>query len=554
MKNSIIILCKNIKLDKSYRNVLSYNESAMVELCYANEIGHRNNYSFVGYDKNQIEVDFTYGECLQCNYIAFQNPSYSNKWFFAFVDKIEYRNNGSTRIHYTIDEFTTWFDYWSASPCLVLREHVTNDAVGLHTYPENLEHGKYIVNNYSEYGQFEVTHTYTVVATTWMPSNTPHLPDSNRHGGVISGCYYVVFQTSIDATNFIKAINGLSREEAIVAVFVIPDFMATFSTWYEGTITSKVNLMDGTVQDQTFTIHFNFLPNTQGSVNYPSDYTVSMNTSLNGYVPKNNKLLCHPYNYLLVTNGNGVNAEFLYEDFINNTPIFSITGVASPGCSIKCFPKNYKLISDTSTSHPGFNDGIMAGKFPIGSYQNDSFVNWMVDQNVNVSMSKVGAVATIANMFLNSSGDDGVGNPIGSYAGLFRQQANYLSQRYQHALVSPQAMGNTNGADVAFAFDEMNFGFYKMSITYEYAQKLDEYLSRFGYAINRVKMPNQTGRTYWNYVQIGATENIGYPSGTIQVPADSMDLINKIYRNGVTLWHSHSNLGNYSLNNTIVSS
>ena len=63
-----------------------------------------------------------------------------------------------------------------------------------------------------------------------------------------------------------------------------------------------------------------------------------------------------------------------------------------------------------------------------------------------------------------------------------------------------------------------------------------------------MEMPNITGRRYWNYVEIGGTEEIGYGD----VPSKHMEIINKACRKGVTIWHSHSNLGNYSLNNTIV--
>lgn len=88
----------------------------------------------------------------------------------------------------------------------------------------------------------------------------------------------------------------------------------------------------------------------------------------------------------------------------------------------------------------------------------------------------------------------------------------------------------------------------------EYAAIIDDWFNRFGYKINRVKIPNQIGRRYWNYIQIGSSENIGYsPSNASRsVPASSMEIINTIYRNGTTIWHDHANIGNYSLNNTIV--
>ena len=154
-------------------------------------------------------------------------------------------------------------------------------------------------------------------------------------------------------------------------------------------------------------------------------------------------------------------------------------------------------------------------------------------------------------MLVNAS--EGMGNPASAYSGLFNQQASYLSERYQRALSSYQAQGNLNGGDVTFAADQMFFTYYKMSIKAEYARLIDEYYTRFGYQINEVKLPNQTGRTYWNFVQIGSYENIGYSTNVIRsVPADAMETINNIYRSGVTIWHDHDNLGDYTLNNSIV--
>ena len=61
-------------------------------------------------------------------------------------------------------------------------------------------------------------------------------------------------------------------------------------------------------------------------------------------------------------------------------------------------------------------------------------------------------------------------------------------------------------------------------------------------------MPNITGRRYWNYVEIGASEEIR----TGKVQSKFMETINNACRRGVTIWHNHANVGNYSLNNTIV--
>lgn len=78
--NSQIILAQNINMDKQYTNVLSYSESQMLTLCRENQVASANNYSFLR-ATGTILVEFSYAQCLQANYIAFQNPDYSNKWF-----------------------------------------------------------------------------------------------------------------------------------------------------------------------------------------------------------------------------------------------------------------------------------------------------------------------------------------------------------------------------------------------------------------------------------------------------------------------------------------
>lgn len=70
-----------------------------------------------------------------------------------------------------------------------------------------------------------------------------------------------------------------------------------------------------------------------------------------------------------------------------------------------------------------------------------------------------------------------------------------------------------------------------------------------GYAIKCLELPNIVGRQYWNYIQIGNSEEIGYGD----TPTNFMETINNACRRGITIWHNHSNVGNYNLNNSIVS-
>jgi hypothetical protein len=58
---------------------------------------------------------------------------------------------------------------------------------------------------------------------------------------------------------------------------------------------------------------------------------VSKPTTLNGWTPKNNKLKCFPYQYLIVSNNIGQNGIMHYEKFSNaDNATFSVKGVLNP--------------------------------------------------------------------------------------------------------------------------------------------------------------------------------------------------------------------------------
>ena len=73
----------------------------MLELCQSNLVAQADNYSFLR-PTGSIMAGFTYAQCLQANYIAFQNPDYSNKWFFAWIDDVIYKGDKNTEITFTI--------------------------------------------------------------------------------------------------------------------------------------------------------------------------------------------------------------------------------------------------------------------------------------------------------------------------------------------------------------------------------------------------------------------------------------------------------------------
>lgn len=544
-KNSIIMICKNIKLDKNYQNVLTYTEEQMRELCYNNKIDINSQFSFIEESENSLLVPFTYENCLKANYMAFQNPRYSNKWFFAFVDSVNYVSDKTTRINFTIDIFSTWFDYWSPKNCFVVREHTNNDTIGSNTIPEGLETGDFITQSmipvYIDAGL-----TFTIVAVSeFLPNFSGINPYYSVYGGLYSGLKYILFDDYTSVSNFIRAYNSEGKTDAIYSVFVLPKGLFPTFTRYQTSY-----------GDLPITLYI-----ADDSDDYIDLYTtpnITTPTSLDGYTPQNNKLFIGDYNYLLVSNNVGQNYIYKYEDFINNIARFKVVGTITMGGSIKAIPMNYKkFLDDESESMYSWQYGITAPKYPTCSWITDPYTNWLTQNSINVlgieinkdQQTGLGLLSIATGGLLMATGVGGLagaGLMLGGATSMF----NNMQQNYQHDKIPLQANGSTSSGDITYSAGHMYIPCFKMTIKQEYARSIDEFFTRFGYKTNRLKLPNQTGRRYFNYVEIGSSEIIGYPNDK-GCPAQAMEEINKMYRSGITLWHNHSRIGNYT-ENTIV--
>ena len=538
MKNSIIMVCKGIKLDKNYQNVLTYTEQQMYELCYQNKVAIDNKVSFVRGEENSIVVDFTYEDCLKCNYMAFQNPRYSNKWFFAFIDSVDHVSDNSARINFTVDVFATWFDYWTAKSCFVIREHTNDDTPYTNLVDEGLSTGEYTVDKYYDLEMFNYNNFKPVLGVSEVvtPTGLEKPPFFSKQGNVFSGVCYITPTGSQDVflntSNIIRAYDKEDGAGAIQYIFMCPS---------EAGSTYNYKVVGN---NSSYNVDF-------GGYAKP--------TTLNRYTPVNKKLLQYPYCYLAVDPHSGGLYTFNYEDFLAPTYGFSIDAILTPGCSVKITPLSYKMAAiNYEVLGTNYSYSMTGVKFPICSWSSDVYTNWLTKNGVNLGFATLNKTeaAGIGGVLSLALGSvliaTGVGGIMG--AGLMGTGAtgifSAMQSDYKASLVPDQVRGNENSGDVNFSIELVNPTIYEMSIKREIAMSIDDYFTRFGYKTNKLKLPNQTGRTYFNYVQIGTGEIIGYPNNK-GCPSEAMEQINSIYKAGVTLWHSHDRIGNYN-DNTIV--
>lgn len=531
MRDSVVILAKNIKLDKNYKAVLKYTEAEMISLLtnQSNLVYQTNKCQFLR-ETGQLKLSASYSTCIQANYLAFRNPDYSNKWFFAFIDSVEYKGEGTTIINYTIDVFSTWFDYWDPKPCYIIRQHAVTDNVGDNTVPEGQELGEYVGNGYPDtYSGFE--DYYFVVVSSTDTTGLDEFPITNLGGIWTNGHVYVCSSVG-GAMTLIETIKGNAGAE-ILNCYLVPQILFPQDKLLpQGTNVWLVDNFSDPVRIQ---------------------YTPfsSMPTSLNGYNPVNQKLLTYPYCYCLMSNNNGATNLIQYEksQLENHGIRVSFWGVPTVGASI------YAMIEQYNNDAMNNIEGIVGGKYPTCGWSEDSYTNWLTQNSVNnalkfgiAGLQVVGGVALMAT---------GAGSAMG--AGLLSsgltQAVNAGMQYYEHSREPDSFKGNINAGDVLMSMGLITFEFRPMSIKYEYARKIDRFFTRYGYRLNETTTPNFDHRQNYNYIQIASEENIGYPNNNnnLGIPASDMEMINNMFRGGITIWNNHTNLGDYSVSNNITS-
>lgn len=440
---------------------------------------------------------------LDYNYCMYQNSNYNNKWFYAFITNMEYISGSMTSISISTDVYQTWQFNLMFKKSFVSREHVIDDTIGKNTIPEDLNLGEYIINNHIK--DNNLLSISLVMSSTVVPSDLVEYY-GGYYNGIFSGSAYYTYNFQDMLTNIDNMVKN-KKQDGINALFMAPTILCK----NQGGVITK---------------------STQ-----PKEYQLSIDgiSTLDGYTPKNNKLLTYPYCYILSSNSNGTNAIYHQELFTRTSSgklRFQVDCCLTPGCSIKMYPIYYK-----NTPTP-YDESIVLGKFPQLNWLTDSYTNWLTQNGVNTGIN----IATDVGVTLGSLATK---NYSGVAHGL-TAVTNEVNKVYQASLVPPQSHGNTNCGDVTTANLENTFHFYLMSIKSEYANLIDNYFNVFGYKVNTYKIPNLNTRENWNYIKtidINITGNI---------PQSDLQEIKNLFNNGITLWHNPNNFLNYNVSNNNV--
>lgn len=554
--NSTVYILSGIPINKNYQHTIYFDDANAQYNYFKKHV--KKTFTGVSYQREKrgwMRVECSADELYNCNYIMYQNTAYNNKWFYAFIDSVEFVNNVTCEVTFTLDVMQTWFFDYTLQACFIDREHVADDTIFTHTVPENIGFGEPIVNRvqWDDAYQFKASGViYTAseqspaFASTDKPQPQVYGMPCNMYIGVSSA--YTTPTGGHDVYNIAVLVDmqfylNEGKQEALQSAYALPYFMCT------------------DIGEEEFPDHGS-KPSSK-----PAELGIKVlrNTAnLQGYKPRNKKLFCYPYNFLRVSNQSGAAHDYRYEDFgqddadkLTNSIGFKVYGTGFNNPQVVVVPKLFKGRDEM------FDEALTITGYPMIPYLGSALQAYLALNSNTIAYQKStpfynaikGATSGVANTAIGLATDDpnkalsGVTSLLGTAVNTIidRKQieAQQLAQQADLAEVPDTVYGLSGATSVMAATDNLRPVFYSMTCKAEYAKIIDGYFDRWGYKCNEVKIPNRNVRPHWTYTKTNAC------TINANCPGDDEDMICKIYDNGITFWKNGDEVGNYTLDNSI---
>lgn len=553
--STVIYFCSDVPLNNLYTDTLYFTTAEQQRAYFGNKIAFTMRNCTYQRENRSIRVSSAISAIDKCNYLYWINPAFENRWYYAFVTGYNYVNNEITEVTFEIDVIQTYFLDCSLRQCFVERGHTSDDTIGKNRVPENLETG--------EYKSINFTHTTALDKLVICVASTAYSDGENVSGSIYAGVYSGVrifaFDTAAEVNSFLKGLTDQNKADAVVNIFMMP---------------------------HTFTVNEN------GAIKFNDFNIAKPYTTIDGYAPRNKKLFLYPYNVLHISNGEGVSADFRYEEFTSDPCHFEVIGSMCSTPQAICVPTLYKGVQGRNFEEKLVLDGWSQCAWNIDTYkawlaQNANLIDWqdntslMLQRHVQTrnTQTSVGAVintigsaigaGTQIGMAMASHGATLQSNPQGfasSMLGLgsslsnayFQDKSNQinienvqnqidqiLAMREDHATTPPQAIGG-GSSTVMQGLGLKSFFINQKQITAEFAKIIDDYFTLYGYAQHKLAHPNIHARQRYSYVKTKGCVVTG------NAPVWAVSAIARIMDTGITWWADTTNVGNYTADNPTI--
>ena len=491
-----------------------------------------------------IEYPAHIDDIIEYNYCMYQNENYTDKWFYCYITNMEYINDGTTRVYIETDVFQTWqFDFtWKQS--FIVREmiNVNEDSPSANLIPESFEIGDPIqVKSYTipELAPLCVmAYAGDELKIEDVGTTTTYHFTGGKYNNIPSFVLFLV-GTADCFEELLLELNSDQRSQNIMSLFTIPKF--TCPSAIDNPITNAdYTALAGNFESPTFNYTLSDIPET-----------------IDGYTPKNKKLLQYPYRYIGFSPSSGAKKIFKIEDF-SSTPSFRLASEINQNPQVCFIPYNYKGRPLNNADY-----GTMTG-YPTLSWRTDYFNAWLASSHESINLDYQREHFNYKNqetmLPIDIAGNIASAIKDKDYGSAFKSGVNTgykaSTMKYDHeynqkkmvaqvkqAQLMPDSGSVGSNANTMLGEGLSATPFFIFNIKRQFAERIDKFWDCYGYQTNIVKIPNTHNRPNWNYVKTEGANIIG------NFPQEDLQTLKSIFDSGVTLWHNSSTFLDYSQNN-----
>lgn len=532
------------------------------------------NYTYIGRNR-QIKVAIPADRLYHCNYCMYRNNTITDGYIYCFITDVEYINDNTAQISIETDVFNTYLYGvdWTVPPCFIERATVSSEDERYMFTPEPdfpltykavdttdtwFEVGGYVIMSGSE-----PTETAPDLVSSLNPNGYFSKPAPVQpYKGIPNGntLYYCPADGGgIDMMQtFLQSLAYAGATDAVTAIFAVPSFAKLPHSGFQ---------LDKTTQDSPeFNTRIMLSPE-RGS-------------ELDGYTPKNKKMLYYPYNFCRLTDYNGSSSDLRFELWKGAGPGgIGLNYSVSPTCQAFAYPIAYAGGGSQALQY-----GIVTACGALGSWNNNAYETWLGQNGgtiaLTIATAAIGAAAgtatigSAARLLKEAAILKNAGFP--KFAGMARwdaqksmMAAGVAGAATVGATQMPQVLSASRLPSISrgqidlnsmFAMGRQGVHAVRMCVISEIAEQIDEFFNLFGYAVERIENVNISSRPSWNYVKTGDCAPKSFNAGSSSTapfsrgrgtPAYALGIIKSAFDGGVTFWHTTSGFGNYSLNNSI---
>lgn len=562
--NSTLKILKGVDIDKDYKHTRRFVNTAQQYNYFTNTFGGSldtgvivkfslTDLSYQRMNSNTIRVGILSDNLYDCNYIMFRNranngQTYSDKWFYAFIDSVEYINDHCSEIKYTIDVIQSYMFDIKVGECFVEREHSSTDRVGDNTVSEDFAFNEYykastlysLLDDNEEYfagfvskkafsslldhssSPSTTSHTFCVPKPVWHETN------GTINYGLVSNIpsalyFYLGFtiekNSEYDQNYYMQELgipaDGTGKGASITEFIELlsKGNLYTFAQGDDGTTTQIPVTYEDIVDIYIYPKKYALKTKVNSAIasGYGTGFTREDISDINIKMPKqftsknpnelglnfsnvkNKKLLTSPFVNFAYTDFNGNECEFNFDYFISSQrdenglkiPSFRIVTNKIAGFSVNIMMPFYG--GDSPNQYEKQIDTYYS-MTPF--YSGNSLASFLQQHsnslNFGVLSSILSSVAGIGTSLITRSINTGISATIGGATSVGDAVAKI------NDIKNTPSSSNYSQKLPFFLLNQHLIGgyFYSKTVSSESAKIVDDFFSMFGYATKRVKTPN----------------------------------------------------------------